>query len=161
MRTMNSPPHSNCETTHVQTLHDESTKYLLENVSNKSLSWITSILWMQHSAYDTSAILATAIFQVFKTWRSNQLIAGCSINTCYGCHFWLGNSRSLSPLTFGLCCYNEDDVFDDVSALFHSWCWLGNSRWLSPRTFGLCCYNESDVYDDVSAWTAHGVDQRS
>ena len=28
-------------------------------------------------------------FQVFKTWRSNQLISGCSINTCYGCHFWL------------------------------------------------------------------------
>ena len=28
----------------------------------------------------------------------------------------LGNSRSLSPRTFGLCCLNEDDVFDDVSA---------------------------------------------
>ena len=28
----------------------------------------------------------------------------------------LGNSRWLSPRTFGLCCYNEDDVFDDVSA---------------------------------------------
>ena len=28
----------------------------------------------------------------------------------------LGNSRSLSPRTFGLCCFNEDDVFVDVSA---------------------------------------------
>ena len=28
----------------------------------------------------------------------------------------LGNSRWLSPRTFGLCCYNEDDVYDDVSA---------------------------------------------
>ena len=29
----------------------------------------------------------------------------------------LGNSRWLSPCAFGLCCYNEDDVYDDVSAL--------------------------------------------
>ena len=28
----------------------------------------------------------------------------------------LGNPRWLSPSTFGLCCYDEDDVYDDVSA---------------------------------------------
>ena len=28
----------------------------------------------------------------------------------------LGNSRSLPPCTFGLFCFNEDDVFADVSA---------------------------------------------
>ena len=63
----------------------------------------------------------------------------------------------VSPRTFGLCCYNEGDVYELVPLMVLTW----QLTVVSPRTFGLCCYNEGDVYDDVSAWTTHGVDQRS